>query len=246
MMGQLLLNLLLAHVIGDFYCQTGRSCNGKREKGLMGIDLYVHAFIILVLSWLSAWSWSFWWAALVIGVIHLFIDASKAAVERKLKIEGQPIHMTRYAVWPFVIDQVFHVAVIAFVAWWWLQYNDWSQFAWLQTDRLMAVLAILLCWKPANLLIKHILRYCQVKIMQNQQDQTYFKSGALIGTLERWLIVFFMAIQQYEAIGFLVAAKSILRFSETKESEKSEYVLAGTLVSITIAVVCGGLLLAAR
>lgn len=246
MMGKLLLNLLLAHVIGDFYCQTGRSCNGKREKGLMGIDLYVHAFIILVLSWLSAWSWSFWWAALVIGVIHLFIDASKAAVERKLKIEGQPIHMTRYAVWPFVIDQVLHVAVIAFVAWWWLQYNDWSQFAWLQTDRLMAVLAILLCWKPANLLIKHILRYCQVKIMQNQQDQTYFKSGALIGTLERWLIVFFMAIQQYEAIGFLVAAKSILRFSETKESEKSEYVLAGTLVSITIAVVCGGLLLAAR
>ena len=246
MMGQLLLNLLLAHVIGDFYCQTGRSCTGKREQGLMGIDLYVHAFIILVLSWLSAWSWSFWWAALVIGVIHLFIDASKAAVERKLKIEGQPIHMTRYAVWPIVIDQVFHVAVIAFVAWWWLQYNDWSQFAWLQTDRLMAVLAILLCWKPANLLIKHILRYCQVKIMQTQQDQTYFKSGALIGTLERWLIVFFMAIQQYEAIGFLVAAKSILRFSETKESEKSEYVLAGTLVSITIAVVCGGLLLAAR
>ena len=36
--------------------------------------------------------------------------------------------------------------------------------------------------------------------------------------------------------GFLVAAKSILRFSETKESEKSEYVLAGTLVSIAIAV----------
>ena len=246
MMGKLLLNLLLAHVIGDFYCQTGRSCNGKREKGLMGIDLYVHAFIILVLSWLSAWSWSFWWAALVIGVIHLFIDASKAAVERKLKIDGQPIHMTRYAVWPFVIDQVFHVAVIAFVAWWWLHYNGWSQFTWLPTLRLMAVLAIFLCWKPANLLIKHILRYCQVKIMQNQQDQTYFKSGALIGTLERWLIVFFMAIQQYEAIGFLVAAKSILRFSETKESEKSEYVLAGTLVSITIAVVCGGLLLAAR
>jgi len=246
MMGQLLLNLLLAHVIGDFYCQTGRSCNGKREKGLTGMDLYVHAFIILVLSWLSAWSWSFWWAALVIGVIHLFIDASKAAVERKLKIDGQPIHMTRYAVWPFVIDQVFHVAVIAFVAWWWLHYNGWSQFTWLPTLRLMAVLAIFLCWKPANLLIKHILRYCQVKIMQNQQDQTYFKSGALIGTLERWLIVFFMAIQQYEAIGFLVAAKSILRFSETKESEKSEYVLAGTLVSITIAVVCGGLLLAAR
>ena len=46
--------------------------------------------------------------------------------------------------------------------------------------------------------------------------------------------------------GFLVAAKSILRFSETKESDKSEYVLAGTLVSIAIAVACGCLLLATR
>ena len=52
-MSQLFWNLLLAHVIGDFYCQTGRSCTGKREQGLLGIDLYVHAFIILVLSWVA-------------------------------------------------------------------------------------------------------------------------------------------------------------------------------------------------
>lgn len=246
MMEQLFLNLVLAHVIGDFYCQTGRSCTGKREKGLLGMDLYVHAFIILVLSWLVTWSWSFCWAALLIGVIHLFIDASKAFVERKLKVGGQPIYKTRYAVWPFVIDQILHVAVIAFVAWWWLQYNDWNQFNWLQTDWLVGALALLLCWNPANLLTKHILHYCQVAVLQEQSEQTTFKSGALIGTLERWLIVFFMAIQQYEAIGFLVAAKSILRFSETKESEKSEYVLAGTLVSITIAIACGCLVLVAR
>lgn len=246
MTGQLFLNLLFAHVVGDFYCQTGRSCNGKREKGLMGGDLYVHALIIFVLSWLAVWSWSFWWAALVIGVIHLFIDAAKAAVERKFKVDGQPVHMTRYAVWPFVIDQTLHVALIVFVAWWWLQYNDWTQFGWLQTDWLMAALVLLLCWNPANLLTKHILHYCQVAVLQEQPEQTTFKSGALIGTIERWLIVFFMAIQQYEAIGFLIAAKSILRFSETKESEKSEYVLAGTLVSIAIAVACGCLLLATK
>ena len=238
-MGQLFLNLLLAHVIGDFYCQTERSCTGKRDKGLLGVDLYVHALIILVLSWLATWSWSFWWGALVIGMVHLVIDAAKAAVERKLKVGGEPVHKTRYAVWPFVVDQVLHVAVIAFVAWWWLQCNDWAQFTWLPTDWLVAALALLLCWKPANLLTKHILRYCQVKILQEQPEQTTFKSGALIGTIERWLIVFFISIQQYEAIGFLVAAKSILRFSETKESEKSEYVLAGTLVSIAIAIAYG-------
>jgi hypothetical protein len=46
--------------------------------------------------------------------------------------------------------------------------------------------------------------------------------------------------------GFLVAAKSILRFSEIKESEKSEYVLAGTLVSIAIAIACGIMVIADR
>jgi len=30
-----------------------------------------------------------------------------------------------------------------------------------------------------------------------------------------------------------------LRFNETKKPEKSEYVLAGTLLSLTIALVCG-------
>ena len=136
------------------------------------------------------------------------------------------------------------IALIAVVAWWWQRYNDWSQLEWVNDGWLMMAMALLLCWKPANLLTKHILRYCQVKILQDQPEQTTFKSGALIGTLERWLIVFFMFLQQYEAIGFLVAAKSILRFSETKESEKSEYVLAGTLVSIAIAVACGILVLA--
>jgi hypothetical protein len=245
-MSQLFWNLLLAHVIGDFYCQTGRSCTGKREQGLLGIDLYVHAFIILVLSWAVTWSWAFWWGALVIGVVHLFIDAGKGAVERTLKVGGEPIYRTRYAVWPFVVDQLLHIALIAVVAWWWSQHNGWSQFAWVNDGWLMMVMALLLCWKPANLLTKHILRYCQVKILQDQPEHTTFKSGALIGTLERWLIVFFMFLQQYEAIGFLVAAKSILRFSETKESEKSEYVLAGTLVSIAIAVACGILVLATR
>lgn len=243
MMEQLFLNLLLAHIVGDFYCQTGRSCTGKREQGLLGVDLYVHTLIILVLSWLAAWSWSFWWAALVIGAVHLLIDASKAAVERNLKVGGQPVHATRYAVWPFVVDQMLHVALIAFVAWWWLQDNCWCQFAWLKTDWPTAALVLLVCWKPANLLIKHILHYCQVTVPQERPEHSTFKSGALIGTIERWLIVFFMSIQQYEAIGFLVAAKSILRFSETKESEKSEYVLAGTLVSIAIAIACGLLLI---
>lgn len=71
-----------------------------------------------------------------------------------------------------------------------------------------------------------------------------FHSGELIGWLERGLIVIFVVLSQYEAIGFLIAAKSILRFGETsKGNEKSEYVLTGTLLSLTVAL-CPGVLAA--
>ena len=45
-------------------------------------------------------------------------------------------------------------------------------------------------------------------------------------------------MQHYEALGLLIAAKSIIRFGDA-QTRKSEYVLAGTLLSIFIAVVTG-------
>jgi hypothetical protein len=49
-------------------------------------------------------------------------------------------------------------------------------------------------------------------------------------------------INQYEAIGFIVAAKSLLRFKDT-DTAKTEYVLAGTFLSFGIAIICGVLAL---
>ena len=67
-----------------------------------------------------------------------------------------------------------------------------------------------------------------------------FHSGELIGWLERGLMLLFVVMSQYEAIGFLIAAKSILRFNEASSgSEKSEYVLTGTLLSLTISMCLG-------
>ena len=54
------------------------------------------------------------------------------------------------------------------------------------------------------------------------------------------MIILFVVLSQYEASGFLIAAKSILRFSEaTSGSVKSEYALTGTLLSLTIALCLG-------
>jgi len=53
----------------------------------------------------------------------------------------------------------------------------------------------------------------------------------------RFLILTLVLLKQYEAIGLLVAAKSIFRFSASRSV--GEYVLIGTLLSFTIAITVG-------
>jgi len=60
--------------------------------------------------------------------------------------------------------------------------------------------------------------------------------GKMIGQLERTLIFLLMVIGQPAGIGFLVAAKSILRFEEAKKQKLAEYVLIGTLLSFSLAI----------
>ena len=78
-------------------------------------------------------------------------------------------------------------------------------------------------------------------IPSEEQELGLANAGKWIGICERTLILTFIIMQQYTAIGFLMTAKSILRFSE-KESNtqlKTEYVLVGTLVSFTSAAITG-------
>lgn len=81
-----------------------------------------------------------------------------------------------------------------------------------------------------------MLKHYSVNMPEDQASG--FNAGALIGTVERWLILIFVCMQRYEALGLLIAAKSIIRFGDS-QIRKSEYVLAGTLLSIFIAVVMG-------
>lgn len=60
--------------------------------------------------------------------------------------------------------------------------------------------------------------------------------GAWIGRLERALIFLFILIGYPAGIGFLVTAKSILRFEETKRQQMGEDVLTGTFWSFALAI----------
>lgn len=223
---RLFLSLLLAHLVGDFLLQTDSLCAKKRERRFSCGFLYVHAVIIAILSLLTLWDLSFWPIALTIGVSHLIIDGIKASMKKE-------------SIWLFVSDQMLHIVILAVAANICVAKCAWTSPLWLtdQTLKVVAVaIAAIVCWKPANILIKYILKYCKMDIPEDNTN--LFHAGKLIGTLERWLILTFLLIGRYEVIGFLIAAKSIIRFGE-KDTDRTEYFLAGTLLSIAIAVACG-------
>lgn len=214
--------LLLAHLVADFVFQTESFCDRKNERHWRSGLQYIHALIVLLLTWLVSWKLYFWWCALIIGATHLCIDIWKS-------------YRPKEVAW-FVVDQLLHVCVLAIVAWLWDQSHAWSLPWGIEMKHVVVLAALLICWKPANIFIKDMLT--QYSVNMPEKEESGFKAGALIGTIERWLIMIFVCMQWYDALGLLIAAKSIIRFSE-KDTAKTEYVLAGTLMSILIAVLAG-------
>ena len=259
MIHYLIFNLIIAHIIGDFYLQTKKSCEDKFLHSVKGKSLWLHSLIMGILSWISIWNFRGWWLALGIMIIHFLTDWLKSYTQSKMRIlttnaQNKVIsgESKRNDLWIFLADQIVHIAIIAVGASVWLSVNsDWCIPKCLQgfiinhPIRLKTMVGLLLALKPANILILLILETCKVNVNPTKNDEHgNFHSGELIGWLERGLILVFVIMSQYEAIGFLIAAKSILRFSEaSKGDEKSEYVLTGTLLSLAIALCLGVIVL---
>lgn len=91
---------------------------------------------------------------------------------------------------------------------------------------------------------QYIMKYATKKWSDSFEDaekDALKDAGKWIGIFERILIFVLVVCNQYGAIGFLIAAKSFVRFSETggKTRAQTEYILIGTLISFTIAIATG-------
>ena len=99
----------------------------------------------------------------------------------------------------------------------------------------------------ADFIIRWILR----GILKDEQDaelkeriQTGMRDiGRHIGWVERFFILTMVLVGYFEGIGFVLAAKSLLRMgdfsSDLKKKKFSEYVILGTLLSFSSAFVLG-------
>ena len=76
------------------------------------------------------------------------------------------------------------------------------------------------------------------KALHDSNDQSLNNAGKYIGMLKRLFVFSFVITGNWQAIGFLLAAKSVFRFGDLKESKDrklTEYILIGTLLSFGIA-----------
>ncbi|NIU94609.1 hypothetical protein GWN60_28630 [candidate division KSB1 bacterium] len=94
--------------------------------------------------------------------------------------------------------------------------------------------AVLAHW-PSNWAVRKA-----IKRWRPEQEEPTDRMGAFIGTLERILIIMLVGLEAYTAVGFVVTMKSIARYDRVqKEKAFAEYFLAGTMLSMLIALILG-------
>lgn len=221
-----LIRLLAAHLITDFILQPTSWVNARRAKHHKTKWFWYH---ILLTTLLAAWFTCFdtWWLPAVIFISHGLIDWWKSYRNDTILYFGT--------------DQFLHLLVILII--WWIKFPDNISLkqifyaCFVNRNVWIVGIALISLTRPVGIVIGMITKSFRDQI-KNHNEQSLENAGAWIGILERLIIFFLVLISQYEAIGLLVAAKSIIRLKEG-EQKMSEYVLVGTLISISVALLTG-------
>jgi hypothetical protein len=225
----LLTKLLLAHFIGDFFLQPKHWVKEKEKKKLKSLKLYFHIAIHIALLFIILWDLSLWPIILIIGGLHLIIDALKLIVQTK----------KTKRLW-FFIDQALHIIVI--IATYYIYTQKTLDFKTVFTEQnLILITCLVFLTRPVSIIMKTIFTKWNIsKLTEN--NESLKDAGEYIGILERLLVFIFIIVNHWEAVGFLITAKSVFRFGDLKESKHrklTEYILIGTLISFGIAIAVG-------
>ncbi|MEI7725668.1 MAG: DUF3307 domain-containing protein [Bacteroidota bacterium] len=223
----LLILQFLAHLLADFTLQGERWATDKIEKGFTSKYLKWHIMIAFTLSWVLSFQWLFVFVSITIALFHWVIDGFKIKLTNHHSIG-------RYS---FFIDQSLHLLVIIGFVLLFKYFVPATPAIILpvSTHWLFIITGYILCTKPANIFIKEVFKSFDITMAT---EGNLLNAGKLIGISERILTLTLILYGQFDAVGFIIAGKSIIRFKET-DTAKTEYVLIGTLLSFGIAILTG-------
>ena len=246
--------LLLGHVLGDFYIQTA-NMSEKKEKSLHWVLIHCFCYwVIMLLVCLPIISWEIALAATVAAILHMVIDLIKFAYTlKKIKKGVMTLTIKRNV---FFADQVLHGVCLFGITYWvirsnvpinaWKIIEDFFDVVGVSEVLIISwALALLVIHKPANIVIQKLLMIYkpESKDDDKKEDKKEDKkkdnnAGRFIGTVERIIMLLFLSIGQFAAIGLVLTAKSIARYDKiAKEPEFAEYYLLGTLLSTMLVII---------
>lgn len=216
-MRMLFLMLITAHLIGDFVLQSD-GLAAKKKNG--NIKLLYHSAIITLTAIIII-------AALnpilyiLVFLQHLIIDKLKLSSAANLK--------------GFAIDQAVHIISLLVISVF-LTDNTSSYTARLvpyYEQILITASGFILCVFTGGVIVSK-LTHSLTKELSKPKNSGLINGGKLIGKLERAMAFILVIFGQPAAIGFIFAAKSILRFGEIKDAsqrKEAEYIIIGTFAS---------------
>lgn len=204
--------LLFAHVLADFMLQTNWMVRNKSHPGVF----LLHGALVLgsaqlVLGQIAAPE------LLALAVVHVLIDA--------IKTYGGFRSFTA-----FMLDQIAHLGTLVALAS--LAPHLWQSGHWAAHPNLLALMTLL-----SGLIIALLAGQYAVELLMRPHSQRIRNhglrdGGRQIGLLERGLIFVFILTSHPIGVGFLIGAKSVLRFgTATRDQRTAEYVIIGTLAS---------------
>jgi hypothetical protein len=224
-----IIKLLAAHFIADYLIQPKSWVKDKKTNREISPFLYLHGFIVAILSYLFLGKWGSFMVPLIIFVSHTAIDLWKSYQRNNLRT--------------YLFDQTLHVSIILLL--WLILWHDFSGIVNLLSLLLhnyklwVYIFAYAFVVWPATSFVSKL----SAKWRDELDQQNNLKGAEkIIGLLERLLVLTFMLFSQYNAIGYLLIAESVFRFIELKEKDSSktaEYIIIVTLLSYSLAIASG-------
>jgi len=230
----LLFQWLAVHFFTDFVLQTKKLIQNKKDHKAASWFLYVHCLLHAGLVYLLLPDKALWQIPAIIFVTHYCIDIWKPYQKEN--------------VFNFIADQLLHIIVIIIIWAIWYQPDNWfiaHLSKWLHDYNFWLITtAYLITIFPLAFILGFTTQRWRKDIEQSFQrsNTSLSEAGKWIGIFERILVLTFVINNHFEGIGFLIAAKSILRFNDIKGDamrKEAEYVLIGTLMSFASSIIIG-------
>ncbi len=225
----LIYKLLLAHILGDFVLQPEKWVENKEKNKICSRSMYYHIIVhVILLLLIFGFNKEYILGYILIIGSHFAIDVVKVYLRNK---NNQQLL--------FFLDQIAHITMIIIVVHIYAPFNIDYNFI-LGNDILLLAICVILVTFVSSVLIKMLVFHWAKDI--NDVGVSLENAGKYIGMLERLFVFLFVVLDQWQAIGFLLAAKSVFRFgdlSKAQDRKLTEYVLIGTLLSFAFAIVIG-------